>query len=242
VRLGLISDLHGNLPAFNAVLADLESEGVDQLVCLGDIAPGPQPRETVERLQELDCPVLLGNWDTWLLEGVPPLSGSTGELIREQGAWQAAQLGESERAFLKELPFSVEVDLDGLAALCVHGSPRSVMDDICATTPEVELAGMLNGSRPAFLVAGHTHVQLARPHQSTLFLNPGSVGLPFYSRPPGEPAQISPWAEYAILTVENGRISTELRRAPYDVPGLLELARDSGMPHAEFWAGCWLSA
>jgi putative phosphoesterase len=241
VRIGLISDLHGNLPAFDAVLAELESENLDQLVCLGDIAPGPQPRETVERLRELDCPVVLGNWDTWLLEGVPPLSGSTGAMLREQGAWQAAQLGDSERAFLAQLPSSVEVDLDGKTALCVHGSPRSVMDDIYATTPEAELDSMLDGSRPAFLVAGHTHVQLFRPHESTLFLNPGSVGLPFFKRPANEAAQISPWAEYAILTVEGARVSAELRRAPYDVAGLLELARASGMPHADFWADCWLA-
>ena len=240
MRLGLISDLHGNLPAFDAVLAELASERVDRLVCLGDIAPGPQPRETVERLRELDCRVVLGNWDTWLLEGVPPLSGETGAMLREQGAWQSAQLDESERAFLEELPSSIEVELDGKTALCVHGSPRSAMEDIYATTPEEELAGMLDGFRPAFVIAGHTHVQLLRPHGNTLFLNPGSVGLPFCSRPANGPACISPWAEYAILTVQEGRVSTELRRVPYDVGGLLELARASGMPHADFWASCWL--
>jgi putative phosphoesterase len=241
VRLGLISDLHGNLPAFEAVLGELDAADVDQLVCLGDVAPGPQPRETVRRLRELDCPVVLGNWDTWLLEGVPPLGDPSGELLREQGAWQGAQLDEADRAYLAGLPTSVEVTLEDKTALCVHGSPRSTMEDIYATTPETELAAMLDGSPPAFLVAGHTHVQLVRPHESTLFLNPGSVGLPFYKRPPNEPAEISPWAEYAILTVEDGRVSTELRRAPYNVGRLLELALESGMPHADFWAGCWLT-
>lgn len=240
MRLGLISDLHGNLPAFDAVLGELEGAGVDRIVCLGDVAPGPQPRETIERLRELDCAVVLGNWDTWLLEGVPPLEVPGGSMIRDQGAWQAEQLGPVERDFLESLPPSVEIELGDKTALCVHGSPRSTMEDIYATTPEAELAQMLNGSRPSFLAAGHTHVQLVRPHESTLFLNPGSVGLPFYSRPPDDAACISPWAEYAILSVEDGRVSTELRRAPYDVQGLLELALNSGMPHARWWADCWL--
>jgi putative phosphoesterase len=240
VRLGLISDLHGNLPALDAVIGELDESGIDKLICLGDVAPGPQPRETIERLQELDCPVVLGNWDTWLLEGVPPLAGAWGSKLREQGAWQAAQLGESERGFLEALPSSVEVGLAGRTALCVHGSPRSALEDIYATTPDEELSRMLDGSRPAFLAAGHTHVQLARPHESTLFFNPGSVGLPFYRRPPNDEARISPWAEYAILAVDDGRVSTELRRAPYDVAGFLELSLDSGMPHARWWVDCWV--
>jgi putative phosphoesterase len=239
MRLGLISDLHGNLPALEAVLAELDEAGVDELVCLGDIAPGPQPRETTARLRELGCPVVLGNWDTWLLEGVPPIAGAAGTKLREQGDWQAAQLGDSERAFLGTLPPSVELEAGGRTVLCVHGSPRSTMEDIYATTPDEELAVMLNGSRPAFLVAGHTHVQLARPRESTFFLNPGSVGLPFYNRPPDDAAQISPWAEYGILEVQDGRVSTELRRAPYDVASFLELSLESGMPHARWWVDCW---
>jgi len=237
----LISDLHGNRLALEAVLEDLEEAGIDRLVCLGDVAAGPEPRATIERLQALECPVVVGNWDCWLLEGMPNLPGEAGPKLRDQGDWSAAQLGEPEQAFLAALPPHVELNLDGAAVLCVHGSPRSIMEDIYATTPETELAGMLDGFRPAFVVAGHTHVQLLRPHGTTLFLNPGSVGLPCCSRPAHGPACISPWAEYAILSVEDGRVSTELRRAPYDVISLLELARASGMPHADFWASCWLT-
>jgi putative phosphoesterase len=241
MRLGLISDLHGNLAALDAVIAELDEAGVDELICLGDIAPGPQPRETIARLRELGCPVVLGNWDTWLLEGVPALPGPDGPKLRDQGDWQAAQLGRAEQAFLEALPPSVELEVGGRTVLCVHGSPRSTMEDIYATTPDEELARMLNGSKPAFLVAGHTHVQLARPRESTFFLNPGSVGLPFHNRPPDDAAQISPWAEYAILGIEDGRVATELRRAPYDVAGFLELSLESGMPHAPWWVGCWVN-
>jgi putative phosphoesterase len=242
VRLGLISDLHGNLLALEAVIEDLETAGIDRLVCLGDVAAGPEPRGTIERLRELGCPVVVGNWDCWLLEGMPQLPGDAGPKLRDQGDWSAAQLGEPEQAFLKALPPHVNLNLDGAAVLCVHGSPRSTTDDIQATTPDEELANMLAGSEPAFLAAGHTHVQLARQHGSTLIVNPGSVGLPFNSWPPNGEVRVSPWAEYAILTIDDGLISTELRRVSYDISALLDVARESGMPHSEWWAGQWVTA
>ena len=240
MRLGLISDIHGNLPALEAVLGELNESGIDRLVCLGDLAAGPEPRATIDRLQELDCPVVLGNWDTWLLEGVPPLELDVGPMLRDQSDWSAAQLSEADKVFLQSLPPQLELDLDGVTVLCVHGSPRSALEDIHATTADAVLAQMFNGNRPAVLAAGHTHVQLARLHGTTLIVNPGSVGLPFNSWPPNGTVRMSPWAEYAVLTVEGGCISTELRRAPYDVPALLELARESGMPHPDWWGEQWL--
>jgi hypothetical protein len=83
-------------------------------------------------------------------------------------------------------------------------------------------------------------VQLVRLYGTTLIVNPGSVGLPFNRWPPNGAVRMSPWAEYAILTVEEGRVSTELRRAPYDIVALLDLARESGMPHLEWWSEQWL--
>jgi putative phosphoesterase len=240
MRLGLISDIHGNLLALDAVIGELNESGIDRLVCLGDLAAGPEPRATIARLRELDCPVVLGNWDSWLLEGVPPLELEVGPKLRDQGDWSAAQLSDTDKEFLQGLPLQLELDLGGTTVLCVHGSPRSVLEDIHATTSDVVLAQMFNGNRPAVLAAGHTHVQLARLHGTTLIVNPGSVGLPFNSWPPNGAVQMSPWAEYAILTVEDGCISTELRRAPYDVPALLQLARESGMPHPDWWGEQWL--
>jgi putative phosphoesterase len=241
VRLALISDIHGNLLALDAVLGELEAARVDRIVCLGDVAVGPEPRETIARLRELGCPVVLGNWDTWLLEGVPQLQLQAGPKLRDQAHWSAAQLSAADRAFLRGLRPQIELALGRLTVLCVHGSPRSVLEDIHATTSDAELAQMFNGSRPALLAAGHTHVQLARLHGSTLIVNPGSVGLPFNSWPPNGALRMSPWAEYAILTAEDGCISTALRRAPYDISALLEIACDSGMPHRDWWGEQWLA-
>jgi putative phosphoesterase len=242
VRIGLISDLHGNPLALDAALAELDRAGVEELVCLGDVAPGPQPVETVRRVRELGCPVVLGNWDAWLVDGVPPLPPPAGDKLGEQGEWWSAQLGEEERRFLQSLPPAVEVDAGGASILCVHGSPRAYTDDIHATTPDAALTEMLDGREPLVLATGHTHVELVRVHGSTLIVNPGSVGLPFHSWPPpnGE-IRMSPWAECAIVSVTNGLVSTELRRVPYDVRPLLDAAVESGMPHARWWTNCWLT-
>jgi putative phosphoesterase len=240
VRLALISDLHGNLLALEAVLAELDDGGIDQVVCLGDVAAGPQPRETIARLRELECPAVLGNWDTWLLEGVPELPGDAGPKLRDQGEWSAAQLGEPDQAFLRALEPRVEVRLDGASILCVHGSPRSAMEEIRQSTTDAELEEMLSGIKTPVLTAGHTHVQLVRRHGSTLIVNPGSVGLPFDGRPWNGAVRMSPWAEYAILTADDGRVSAELRRAPYEIAALREVARESGIPHPEWWSDQWL--
>ena len=241
MQLGLISDLHGNPLALDAVVAELERARVDRLVCLGDVAPGPQPRETVRRLQELECPVVLGNWDTWLVSTVPPLPGPDGPKLQDQAHWWSAQLGVPEREYLASLRPQIELELDGARVLCVHGSPRSLTDDIYPVTPDDEVAAMLGGSRSNVVAAGHTHVQLVRSHNSTLVVNPGSVGLPFHSWPPSNgDVQMSPWAEYAIVTVDDGKIAVELRRTAYDVDSLHEVALSNGMPHAEWWVECWL--
>jgi putative phosphoesterase len=240
-RLALISDLHGNLLAFEAVLGELEEAGVEGIVCLGDVAAGPQPRETVARLRCLNCPVVLGNWDTWMLDGMPDLPGYAGPRLRDQGEWSAAQLDEGDRQYLATLPERVELQLDGASVLCVHGSPRSFMEQIHPETPDHELSEMLGEAHHSALTAGHTHVQLVRPHNSTLIVNPGSVGLPFHSWRPNGAIRLSPWAEYAILTAGNGHISAELRRAPYDIGALRDVAHESGMPHRDWWTGQWLS-
>src|SRR5256885_16431004 len=102
MRLGLISDIHGNLLALDAVLDELNESGMDRLVCLGDVAAGPEPRATIERLREVGGPVVRGNWDTWVLEGVPPLQLQAGPKAAGQGDARAGQLTEPHKALVRE--------------------------------------------------------------------------------------------------------------------------------------------
>jgi putative phosphoesterase len=240
LRVGLISDLHGNLPALEAVLAELEREQLDELVCLGDVAVGPQPSETLARLRALGCPVVKGNWDDWFAEGIPPLDGEHGRKLAEQGAWWAERLSAAEREYLRGLPPVLELSLGGGALLCFHGTPRSHSEAIHAGTTEEELDAALSGREALLFIGGHTHAQLVRAHKRSLLINPGSVGLPFEGWPPSG-TRVLPWAEYAVLDVRDGRLSIDLRRADYDVDELLRLTLASGVPYARWWVDCWAS-
>src|SRR6478736_5286213 len=126
MRVGFISDIHGNLRALDAVLADLERHDVDRIVCLGDICFGPQAHECLDRVRELGCPVILGDWDSWSIDGFPPADDPVGIMLYEIGRWWAGQLTDDDKAFVRTFVSTLEVPLDnGTTALCYHGSPRS---------------------------------------------------------------------------------------------------------------------
>ena len=238
MRLGVISDIHGNRLALDAVLAELEREGIDELVCLGDVAVGPQPAEAVDRVRELGCPVVMGNWDTAFLGGMPDPRDEVGRMLVELAEWWAASLSAEDREFIHTFVPTLDVRLDGIDLLCFHGSPHSYDDWIFATTPDEQLRAMLDGFDAPVLVGGHTHVQMIRRFDDRVMFNPGSVGLPFREWWP-RPVRISPWAEYGILSSEEGRFSLDIRRTPFDVGAFLEISRSSGMPHADWWISCW---
>jgi putative phosphoesterase len=238
VRVGLISDIHGNRLALDAVLGELEREGVEQLVCLGDVAVGPQPAEALACIRELGCPVVMGNWDAAFLGDMPLPRDEVGRKLVEIGEWWSNFLSSADREFMQSFVPTLDLQLDGAQAVCFHGSPRSFDDWILATTPDPELKAMLDGFEQPVLIGGHTHLQMIRRFEEAVVVNPGSVGLPF--REWGlRPVQISPWAEYGVLSWDENRLSLDLRRTSFDVDAFLELSLESGMPHARWWADCW---
>src|SRR5262249_31638538 len=97
---------------------------------------------------------------------------------------------------------------------------------------------MLGDANAPVIALGHTHFQMIRRYDDMLLVNPGSVGLPFARRAPVMP--MSPWAEYGVLTIADGRLSVDLRRTPFDVAALRQLIAASGMPHAEWWEALWI--
>ena len=97
MRVGFISDIHGNLFALDAVLADLEHHDVDRIVCLGDICFGPQAHECLARVKELGCPVVLGNWDSWSIDGFPPRDDPVGIMLYDIGECVGEALDEGDR-------------------------------------------------------------------------------------------------------------------------------------------------
>ncbi len=239
MRIGVISDIHGNLFALDAVLAELERDGIDRLVCLGDVAVGPQPAEALQRVRELGCPVVMGNWDAAFLSGMPEPKDKVAEMLVEIGDWWAAFLSPADREFMESFAPTLPLHLGSRAVLCFHGSPKSYDDWIFATTPDEQLRPMLDEVEHPVLLGGHTHLQMIRRYEEQVIVNPGSVGLPFREWWP-RPVRISPWAEYGVVGGEDGQLSMELRRTPFDVEAFLAMSLESGMPYADWWANCWV--
>jgi predicted phosphodiesterase len=241
MRIAVIADIHGNAVALDAVLDDIAHANVEHIVCLGDaIQGGAQPAETMQRLQEIQCPILMGNADAWLLDGkddeddpTPPHILQKMLAIRE---WTLSQLDQNALDWIASFPATIELPLEGdLSLLCFHGSPTSFNDFLLPTTPEDEFQRHLAPYTPRLLTGGHTHLQFIRRvyGSDSFFFNPGSVGRVFRSRGSDAPVHYDPWAEYAILTVDSGRISLDLRRIPYDHAVLAERSRASGHPYVE---------
>ncbi len=246
MRIAIIADTHGNLFSLDAVLAEIDDEGIERVVCLGDVAGlGPRPRQTLARLWALDCPVVMGNADEFLLDPSlldpdrHPDADAHTRRLHDMERWAAAQLDAEDRAYIASFRPVVAVDLgDGASLLCYHGSPRSAWDEIRAATPDDELAALLGDRRALVMAGGHTHEQFVRRLDQSIVLNPGSVGLP-YETLEGGGARNPPWAEYAVLTTGGGRLSVELRRVPVDAGAIRGALLDSGIPHAARWAADW---
>src|SRR5215208_2647207 len=163
MRLGLIADIHGNLPALEKVLAELQRERVDEIVCLGDVAVGPQPVETLERLQTLGCPTSMGNWDACMLGETPEVDGELAEMLVNACTWSTEQISPAHAEYIRGFKDTLEIRLDEeLTLLAFHGSPRSYDDEIFSTTPDEELESMLAGHDATVFAGGHTHFQMFR--------------------------------------------------------------------------------
>ena len=116
--------------------------------------------------------------------------------------------------------------------LCFHGSPHSFDDIILPQTPADEIQKLLGAFVPQVMTGGHTHLQQIRRLDDTFFFNPGSVGLAYNHQQPEDQFRLDPWAEYAVLTVEDGRLALEFRRVPFDVEMLIAVYHASSRPYA----------
>lgn len=241
MRIALIADIHGNLAALEAVLAEIGRASVDEIVCLGDVAAtGPQPHEVLVLLREIGCPVVMGNADAELFEpGPPPGAGTDQARFADMDRWAAARLSSGEIDFVRSFQQTVSIPLapEG-ELLCVHGSPRGFNDVITATTPDDEVAPMLGDGAATIIAGGHTHFPMLRRWREKLLINPGSVGLAYAQRRDGG-FIVPALAEYATLTVGDGRQDVSFHHVAYDQGATVRAMFAREMPHAAWWAADW---
>jgi predicted phosphodiesterase len=246
VRVGLLSDIHGNLRALNAVLSDMERRGgVDSTVCLGDVAAtGPQPKEVIDFLRGRGWSCVMGNMDELLVRNVPEEVGAdvgVQERMKIQGldAWTRRQVSASDRQYLSTFRSTVELRPEGGPGfLAYHGSPRSNVEGIFPTMSDAELRIHLKGRDRGVLAGGHTHAQMLRRLDGYLIINPGSVGFPFDRTASGRtlhPAH----AEYAIVNAVGDVLDVELIAVHYPLSELREDVERSGLPDPRWWMSDW---
>jgi predicted phosphodiesterase len=201
-------DIHGNLPALDAVLTELRADPPDAVLVGGDVCAGPMPAEVLARLRELPWPVhwLRGNADRAVVMG---FDGTLAPGLLEHplyagDAWAAARLGREDRDFLDGLPALVALAVDGLGdVLFCHATARSDEERVTVLTPSARLAQILDASGADLLVAGHTHRQFDRAAGGRRMVNAGSVGRPYEEVPGAYWLRLGP--------------EVQLCRAAYDV-------------------------
>lgn len=244
--LAIISDTHGNLVALKAVLADANKLGVSQFICLGDVASfGPKPKETLDLVKSLDCPIVLGNTDAYLLkprtkEDVVKITKET-PMHLEIETWCAEQLTTDDKKNIDFWPMNYQMNYESTSILMFHGSPSSYHDIIVASTDGKQVEKYLKGFSADLFLHGHTHTQYVRKCKASRILNPGSVGLPFINGVGSSPSNPT-FAEYAILQVEQGQANISFRRVVYSLTDLKISVKESSMPHQDLWLKNWEQA
>jgi len=223
MRVAALYDIHGNLPALEAVLQDVRRANVDQVVVGGDVLPGPMPAETLACLSDLDIPVqfIHGNGDRVVLAHMAGQDISeVPEQFREVIHWTAQQLRPEHQALLASWPPTCRIEIRGSGdVLFCHATPRNDTEIFTRLTPEDRLMPIFAPANAPMVICGHTHMQFDRTVGTVRVVNTGSVGMPF-SQPPG--------AYWLLLGPD-----VQLRRTDYDLTRAVERIRMTTFPQVE---------
>ena len=228
-EIAVFGDSHGNLPALEAVWADMAMRGLERRFCLGDLVGyGVQPNEVVAHIRAHSVPTLMGNYD----QGVGHDSTDCGcayrtpearALGQRSIAWTNAAVTDDHKRYLRNLPMTMSLQLGRLTILLVHGSPRRINEYLYEERPESSLLRLFAQSGADIIVCGHTHLPYDRalPGGKRL-LNAGSVG---------KPKDNDPRACYLRLAVDGAVASAEFIRVAYDVAAAAAAIEATTMPH-----------
>jgi putative phosphoesterase len=225
MRVAAIYDIHGNLPALEAVLQEIRHEKIDHIVVGGDVLPGPMPRETLDRLRNLDVPAhfIYGNGEVAVLQqmaGNEPSAVS--QAFRPVIRWNAEQLRPDHQQWLSTWPKTVTLEIVGLGSvLFCHATPHNENDIFTRLTLDDRLVPLFEGVTAAIVVCGHTHMQFDRKIGQTRILNAGSVGMPFGA----------PDAHWLLLGPD-----IQFRQTSYDLAHAAARFRSTAYPQAHDFA------
>jgi len=243
MRTAILSDVHGNAVALRAVLEELDAEGIERAVCLGDVCQGgPEPDACVDLLGERGWPTVLGNADAFVLDASSAESGSepVSERQLEVRQWAYDRLGSARRDAVASYAPKVSVDLgDGRTILGCHAIPADYDSVVLPDAPEDEFRAAFGGTGADVVACGHIHLPYVRRIGATLVLNPGSVGLGYDHAQDADAVRFDPWASWILVSAGAERLSLDFRRTPFDAQAVADVHLSSGMPHGNEYARAW---
>jgi putative phosphoesterase len=220
LRIVILSDIHSNLDALDAVVGKLPK--YDEVICLGDVVGyGPQPNEVIARLQQLQPTiVLMGNHDYAVVTGdVEGFSAHAAEAIE----WTRREIRGVGRDYLATLKPSARLERDGVTLALFHGSPRDPLSEyVFPWLPEKVGRSLVEMAGARVVLLGHTHMPMLYRFKGGVLANPGSVG---------QPRDGDPRASFALLTLNQGEVTFEVQRIEYDVNSVADRIIRSGLPN-----------
>jgi putative phosphoesterase len=228
MRIAILSDIHGNLPALEAVLSDLAGQAdIERVYCLGDLVGyAPFPNEVIERIRGARIPTIIGNYD----DGTGFDRDDCGCTYKEPEAkalgdqsfaWTKAHVTEENKAFLRSLAREIRLTFDGVRLLLVHGSPRRVNEYLYEDRPDASFRRLAASAGADAIFFGHTHIPYTKQVAEVLFVNVGSVG---------KPKDGDPRACYVVVEASAGQLDVHFRRLSYPVERVVEAIRQSDLP------------
>ena len=223
MRVAILSDIHGNVQALEAVMKDIKENKCEKVLCLGDLAmAGPQPDKAIDFVREQNnWEVIQGNTDKMIADFSPEILENAKNNFPVMGnalADDVKLLDDDRKEFLKNLPAQKELEIEGVKILLVHGSPRRNNEDILPNQPLSKIEEILEGVSADLIFCGHTHIPAGyQTNKRQTVVNVGSVGRPMTKEPK---------SCYVIADFENGGFSIEHRFVDYDRDLAAKLMRE----------------
>ena len=216
--IAFISDIHGNLSALKTAIEDARKQGVNKIICAGDVTGnGPFPSEVCNYLQENNIQTISGNYDCKVLNVI-----QLGKKKRELLIWTAKHINKPAQHFLEGLPFALEEEMPGeRKLLVVHGSPISNDDDIYPSITAFGLKAKLGDTHPDILICGHTHIPFIKRIGGVFIVNCGSAG---------QPVDGDPRPSYAIVSIDEMAVRGHIVRFDYDVNEVVTALKNTSLP------------
>lgn len=226
MRIAVLADIHGNLPALQAVLADIATREAAAVYCLGDLVGyGPWPNQVIELLRAQPIACLQGNYDEGVGEellvcGCDFPDEEAARLGEISLNWSIDETSEENKQWLRQLPGTLQVELAGRRLLLVHGSPRKNNEYLTESFPAEQLVAMLEQANADILLCGHTHLAYHRQLGDRHVINAGSVG---------KPKQGNPNAVYQLIELGQ-RVAVTTVEVAYDAAAAAEAVLAAGLP------------